>query len=147
MNSQRSFREMTDDRLSGIHTDNAFLNAVMSGARRAPAARVRQTRVLLVAALVTVMLAGVALGVATWRETAARIAALEKTVGYFEGWDVSQKVELLRGLVDSQVIDETSDIRRVLDGSMKENAAASAVDAAITDWLKLPVDAVMLMSV
>ncbi|MDR1262426.1 MAG: PepSY domain-containing protein [Oscillospiraceae bacterium] len=147
MSNQRSFREMTDDRLSGIHTDNAFLNVVMSSAGRSSAARVIQKRVILVAALVTVMLAGVALGVATWRETAARIADLEKTAGYFEGWDVVQKTQLLRGLVEAREVGETPDIRRVLEGGMEEKTTASAVDAAITNWLKMPVDAVTLMAV
>lgn len=96
--------------------------AMMSAARSVQEEPVMKKRVsaILVFAIVTILLAGVAIAAITMQGTGTQILQTEQTEGYYESWPADQKASLVRELADMDYLDITPGIQRLLNGEITD---------------------------
>ena len=78
---------------------------------------------VLVFALITVLLAGIAYAVISFRDTARQIVETELAEGDFAYWPIDKKVSLVSALVDLGYAEESAEVKRLITNSLPEDDA------------------------
>jgi hypothetical protein len=122
--------------------------ALMSAARQVEEETVvkRKLSVGLVFVLASLLIAGAALAIGlTLRETGRKVVETEQTEGYYAQWAITDKADLVRALVELDYVEETEDIRRLLDKALSEQDAHLTADAVLTAFTGREISEVSFM--
>jgi len=93
----------------------------------------KKLSVILVFAIVTILLAGVALAAVTLQGTGKEILQTEQTEGYYENWSAETKASLVKELAELECIDITPDVQRLIADEVTDTGEMSRIaDEAMT---------------
>ena len=129
------FKQLVDDRLSGLEWQQRQSNAVLNQIKGEIKMK-KKLSVGLVLTIVSVLVVMTALAAALlWEQQVVPMKEIEQTEGDYINWPVSQKQVLIRALIDSGHIVESSETVRLFDESTDEtekNAIADQLVLALT---------------
>lgn len=129
-----------ETRLSALQGDPWLAQRVMAQAKGEPKVKKKLSAGLIFALILMLMaVAALAATVIGWSD-AADFLQLENKQGKFEGWSVSDRISLVRSLVESEAIPKDDNVRMLLSGDLTDAEASALAERIMTDWLSAPVD-------
>ena len=132
------FKRLVDDRLSGLEWQQRQSNAVLSQIKGEVKVK-KKLSLGLVLAIVLVLAAMTALAAALlWEQQVVPMKEIEQTEGIYKRWPVSQKQVLIRALVDSGHIEESSETKRLFDELTDEAEKHTIADQLLLTLIGQP---------
>jgi len=112
-----------------------------------PIMKKKLSTAFVLALVLLIALSAVALAVALWKDTGVKIAEMEAEKGFFETWQVTDKVTLIRLLVDAGEIDMSADVAALLSGKLSDDEASQVATKLMIEYTSVPEDVVTLIAV
>ena len=123
-------------------------NAMMQAAHSVQEEPIMKKKVsaILVFAIVTVLLAGIALAAATLQGTGKQILETEQTEGYYENWPAGLKGSLVTELAGLGCMEITPDIQKLIDGKLTDTEEIGRIaDEAMTAFTGMEVSEISFL--
>lgn len=135
--SKRENREHIQDALnaalSGLQDDPWLARRVIAEAKGEKKVK-KKISAGLVFILVLMMIAATALAVVTIREVAQMMAQTEQEVGWFVDWPVEKKTAVIAALTEQDCIQESDDVRQLIEGNLNPDDANRIADELISNF-------------
>lgn len=100
-----------------------------------------------VLALMILITASVAFAISQWQKNMEQLAGMQAQSGPFHAWQTSDKIELIRMLVEDGQIAETEQTRKLLSGGYPQVEADQIALRIVLDWFGSPYLSVDLMGI
>jgi len=116
---------------------NDCYNAMMQAAHSVREETVVKKKVtaIVVIAIVTILLTGIAIAAITLENTGEEILEIEQTQGYYENWTSDHKADLVRALAELGYVEVTPDVKQLMDGKVQDEAEIGRIaDAALVQF-------------
>jgi len=107
----------------------------------------RKVSVVLVFAIITVLLAGIAYAAITLRDTGRQVVETEQTEGYYFEWPVKEKKVLVSALVGLGYVEETAEVKQLIANTLPEDEAHRVADEALIAFTGMEVSEISFMEI
>ena len=122
-----------DTTLSGLKDDPRLAQRIITEAKGEIKAK-KKISVGFVFIFVLMMIAATALAVTTIREIAQMMAKTEQEVGWFVDWPVEKKTAVIATLTEQDCIQESDDVRQLIEGNLNPDDANRIADELISSF-------------
>lgn len=107
----------------------------------------RKLSFVLVCILTLILLAGVALAIVSFRDTARQIVETEQQNGYYEAWPADKKIALVKAIIDQGYVEKTQATDRLLAGSLSAVEAGRIADQVLVTFTGRDVAEISFMEI
>ena len=147
MNNIRTMKDVFDRRLSGIKVEPRHLDTIMRKAKGDVKVKKKLSFALTFIVILIVTAAAAFAAISFGWTDAAYFLSKERTEGAYETWSGTEKVELIRSLIENGYIAESKDTERLLSSSISDEKRSTLADSMITQWLSCSNESVSFFTI